>query len=188
MNQSGLETALLETGFAALFLYGERNRANLFWNNGANKKELEELVKNESSAPKARFMAAVILITNGVRIEGVAPLYALALKNTSRQTGDTWQLNGNLWSLLFEPDHVGFLGEQLVDLGNAAIPYLQPLLDDDSMIRFDGSEEATLGNAGRYRVKDFAAHFISMIRNIPLRLAESHGERDRVIEQLKTSL
>lgn len=181
-----LETRLQETGYAALFLLGE---ASAFWQNGAHQRQLEEIAYSEQAPPKARFLAAEILRTNGISPQPrLAQLYALALRHSAEEQTDHWQINANSWAELFDDTDTGPLGNQLTAFGTAAIPHLQPLLNDNNVVLYDGSEEATLGNAGRYRVKDFAAWFISKIMNIPFHLPHTHAERDLAIDQLKTSI
>jgi hypothetical protein len=189
MNKSSLERNLVETGYAALFLYGMGSKANSFWENGTYQKELEEIVYSETGAPQAKFLAAEILRRNGIDLyHTVAQVYAEALQHSSENTDEFWQINANEWVQLFDTFETGPLGEQLLSFGNDAIPHLHALLDNTDLILYDGSEEATLGNKVPFRVKDLAAYFISTLVNRPLNLPEDTPGRDKVIEQLKTSL
>jgi hypothetical protein len=61
-----------------------------------------------------------------------------------------------------ELDNAGPAGIRFVVLGEAAVPALVRLLDNaGTPLIYDGSKEATVGNADHYRVKDFAAFYLS---------------------------
>lgn len=75
-------------------------------------------------------------------------------------------------------------GKHVVQLGEPAVAALISLLDDGKQIDYGGSEEATVGNSYAYRVKDFAAFFISRIRKLPFTVVEDPAARDHAIEQL----
>ncbi|MDH5181447.1 MAG: hypothetical protein OEZ39_15755 [Gammaproteobacteria bacterium] len=64
--------------------------------------------------------------------------YVYAFKHTSYDRENTARLNGNLWGLLYQRDHAGYQGKQLLLFGKAA------------RVLYEGSEEATIGNAYQY--------------------------------------
>jgi len=71
-------------------------------------------------------------------------------------------------------------------IGPPALPALTALLDNaDLRTDYEGSEEATVGNMARYRVKDFAAFYIAQIKNMPLPFYPDFVRRDEAIAQLK---
>jgi len=80
------------------------------------------------------------------------------------------------------------LGKQLLLFGDAYTPYLLKLLGNEGRILYIGSQDATIGNAYQYRVKDIAAYYIAKIKNIPLAFYEEFEKRDREIEQLGKKL
>src|SRR5579872_945302 len=92
-------------------------------------------------------------------------------------------LAGNAWGLPGEMS--GEVGEHLVGLGDAAIAELVRLLDDSQPVWFEGSEEATTGNAYALRVKDLAAAFIRRIRGQPVEIPLDMDERDRLIARVR---
>ena len=73
-------------------------------------------------------------------------------------------------------------------LGERAIPELVKLLDNETVHRYHGSEAATVGNAYRFRVKDFATYYICRVKNIKPVYHETHAARDAEIEKLKLLL
>ena len=93
---------------------------------------------------------------------------------------------GRLWGGI---DAVGLLGSMVVELGRPAIPPLVALLDDtaprDSYL---GREEATEMAMRQYRVKDFAAFYISRITGLDLPWQPELPDRDQAIARLRQQL
>ncbi len=191
MHTKKLENKLIDIGYPGLFMHGENGDTDAIWNGGENLKQLESIILSASSTPLAKFLAAEILRYFDIesdRLDDVvlAEAYVFALENTAEDKNKTVGLNGNLWGLLYEEDDVGYLGQQFVKFGDAAVSPLTKLLDDDAgRVFYDGSEEATIGNAYQYRIKDFAAFFISKIKNIPVEYFQDFERRDKEIERLK---
>ncbi len=76
----------------------------------------------------------------------------------------------------------------LLEIGEPAVPYLVPLLDDFEEAILEGSEEATVSADSQYRRADWACLFISLIRDIPYRFHEDPAVRDKRIRALKNRL
>ncbi len=191
MNVKELESRLIEIGYPGLFMHGEHNLADSIWEDGNNVKQLESIVLSTSTLSHARFLAAEVFRYFNIELDTqsyaiLSEAYAYVLENTSADRGNIVHLNGNLWGLLYEEDDVGYLGKQFIKFGNAAIPSLTRLLDDHaSRVLYEGSEEATIGNAYQYRIKDFAAFYISKIKNISIEFNQDFEQRDKEIERLK---
>lgn len=194
MSPLGLEKELVEAGYRHLFLRGEKSLADYIWQNGKNQRELKSIIKNPKSSLYAKFLAAELIRHFRLELDPkwygiLAEAYAYALANTSADKGNIIHLNGNLWGLLYEENDTGYLGQQFIKFGDEAFPYLMNLLDDsDGKILYEGSEEATIGNAYQYRIKDFAAFYLSKIKNIPIKFHQDFEKRDKEIEQLKMRL
>jgi hypothetical protein len=175
--------------YGLLFYYPQRNAAvGRIWSEPGNVSDLEELVKDSTAPAKVRFLAAEVLFARDVFFVDragealVAQLYADALVNG--YTG-----HANAWGLLWEHDEVGEVGSRFLVLGEAAIPALSALLDNDTIVdSYEGSEEATVGNGYRFRIKDFAAYYLNRITGYPVPFHRDHGGRDAEIERLKAHL
>ena len=151
---------------------------------------LKAIIINEDAPLKARFLACEVLQQNrfialrsrDVKAE-VIFIYAQALANNL--TG-----MANSWGFLYKHKHDAFgpVGPMLFILGEEAIPELVKLLDNETIHLYHGSEEATVGNSYRFRVKDFAAYYICRIKNIKAVYHETHAARDAEIEKLKLLL
>lgn len=191
MSITDLETQLIHTGYMHLFLYGNRSLADAVWDNGRHIAALENIIVSGTTSSLGKFLAAELLRKYKsplpeAALPVLAAVYTAALKNTGED--NSYGLSGNLWGFLYAQNDSGHLGSQLVHLGEAAVPYLISLLDHTGPVLYEGSEEATIGNDYQYRVKDFAAFYISKIRNIPVRFYRNHADRDREIGRLKTLL
>lgn len=188
-----LEHQLVEIGYQKLFLFGQRNLAARMWQDGKNQAQLEAMIENPESSMHAKFLAAELLRhfeidPNPSSDETLAAVYAHALAHSVLEREDHFQLFGNLWGLLYEEDDSGTLGSQLIQFGEHAVPYLIPLLSDEGPIHYEGSEDATIGNAYQYRVKDFAAFYLSKIKEVPVTFYQNMEERDQEIERLEALL
>jgi len=175
-----LERTLIDLGFLELFERLDSRALDAAWReHGA--RALLALATDGGADPLARFLAAEVVLSKDASAASaddrrlLAPLYATAL---ARQLGRT----ANQWSL---PDGtLGRAGEHLVALGGPAASALRPLLDDDTRVVYEGSREATFGNAFRFRVKDLAALLIAKIEGRPFAAARDARERDAAIAKL----
>ncbi len=76
----------------------------------------------------------------------------------------------------------------LLETRNKALPYLRPLLDDDSKAPLFGSEIATVSTKYNLRRKDFAFRYISLILGDAPTFHQDPIIRDQHIATLKTRL
>jgi hypothetical protein len=189
---------LSRAGYTRLFLAGDSSSAGSVWRDGQNRAPLEEIVQGERHGDLERVLASEVLYRyqDGYPPRGwndtLGRVYARALAITG--TGDRpIVLTGNLWGFLSysdrsgAPDH-GPLGAHLLEAGPAAVRHLVPLLDDPAGIFYEGSQDATLGNSLRYRVKDAAAYYIGKLKGIPVPFHEEPDERDAEIDRLKAAV
>ena len=189
---------LARAGYAGLFLAGDRSSAGSVWRDGENRESLEEIVQGEQYGDLERVLASEVLYHchDGYPPEGweetLGAVYARALALTG--TGDRpIVLTGNLWGFMYHSDQSGVedygpLGAHLVEQGQAAVPHLVPLLDDPASLFYEGSEEATIGNSLRYRVKDAAGYYLGKLTGIPVPFHEEQQERDAEIDRLKAAV
>lgn len=186
MSAPELAQRLAREGYAGLFLAGDSSSAGEVYH--GNAAALQAIVVDDGAGALERVLAAEVLYGCGdgpdADRETLAALYALALALTGSHT-----LPGNLWGTLWaSPGDDGPLGAHLLAQGEAAVPGLLALLDDDHPIAYEGSREAMLGNAQRYRVKDAAAFFLGRVLGRDVPFHEAHDDRDAEIGRLEAAL
>ena len=127
------------------------------------------LVSDGSISLLARLHASEVLLRRDratflsvIGAAKVATIYVAALKNQVT-------IDLNPWAFL-SFDELGPFGQTLVACGESAIAELVPLLPIQRLAGlYSGSAEAKEGNADQPRVCDFAAFFISRIKQLPFR-------------------
>lgn len=192
-----LANQLKEVGYSGLFQYGERSLADDVWQDGENEDTLRQIVLYPEYEVYIRLLASEVLYAKSTDYppsdwkDTLAYIYAQALAISGHQEGIL--IAGNQWGFMYFYDKSGIkdygsLGSHLVNTGRPAIPYLVTLLNNDNSLFYEGSEEATIGNSLKYRVKDAAAYYIGKITGIPVQFHESHADRDAEIERLKEQL
>jgi hypothetical protein len=159
------------------------------WREHADPRPYTLLVEDPGRPDAIRFGAALVLFSmskDGFRAANpslIAQVFAAALKHDL--TVWTWPW-GKLWA---EGDPVGTLGRVFLDLGRAAVPSLESLLDDEApRTAYEGSEEATELARRHYRVKDFAAYYLARITNVTLPWEPRLPQRDEAIAKLRAQL
>jgi hypothetical protein len=180
---------LHRAGYGGLFLAGDHSLATTIWRSGENRDALMEIVRSGGYGDLERVLASEVLFQNEVGYpphgwdDVLGDVYARALAITG--TGDRpIVLTGNQWGFMYHGGDEGPLGTHLLAAGRASVRHLLPLLGDTASIFYDGSQEATLGNSLRYRVKDAAAYYIGKLAGFPIPFHETIGERDAEIERL----
>jgi hypothetical protein len=154
------------------------------WADHDSSARLGAIVGDRAAPMKARFLACEVLFekrfvfVSEVGPEIVAGIYAYALAHNL--TG-----MANSWGLLYNHNDEGPVGIRFIMIGAAAVPALLPLLDDASRpLTYAGSEDATVGNAYGFRVKDYAAFYLSKITRSPVTFHAHAEDRDREIAAL----
>jgi hypothetical protein len=79
-------------------------------------------------------------------------------------------------------------GQALLELGDAAVPALRPLLDDLTEAPLEGSEEATLAEELGLRRADFAYRYLARILGREPEFDLRPGTRDDHIARLRAEL
>jgi hypothetical protein len=197
-NESILANNLLEIGYSRLFQFADGSLVDSIWNNGKNYHYLLNIVLNKQYDDYARLLASEILFakqkdfTTKDQEDTLAYIYSKALIITG-DTSTTFRLSGNLWGFMYFSDKdgisdFGILGTHLMTTKKKVTCYLIELLVNSNILVYEGSEEATIGNSLKYRVKDAAAYYIGKISNIPVKYYENFSDRDLEIERLKEKL
>jgi hypothetical protein len=184
-----LAQQLSKRAYGNLFNHNEREATvEAIWSAPGNPETLEALVNDRQASPEARFLASEVLFDRDFTFLSRTDMTALAEAYATALVNDYTGV-ANSWGLLYEFDDAGPVGSHLLMLDEAALPALIPLLDDETIpATYEGSETATVGNMAKFRVKDFAAFYISKIKNIPLQFHLEPSARDAEIEKLKGSL
>jgi hypothetical protein len=182
MQLHDIAQRLKSLGYEKLFLSLDGAELNALWREPGIAELLAALAADTSVNTETRFLAAEALVRKqptfvSTQAAHLARVYVDALRNSKL---------ANIWGMPGELD--GEAGRHLVATGTDAVDQLIPLLDDTRQVMYSGSEEATVGNSYRYRVKDFAAFFIQRILGLPYTVGKTPSERDVEIERLRTSL
>lgn len=144
---------------------------------------LRKIVLSAASPMQARFLAAELLFTSRrdfPTAEEAAPLpaiYAWAIAN--QPTGNPWGLPG---------DDDGQAGKHVLRIGRPMIPALIPLFQDDRLLPFAGSIEATAASLWQVRIKDVAASLASHILQQPFPKQADKAVRDAFIKELEAKV
>ncbi len=176
-----VQQKLMGTPIENFFLYPMReNLMDEIWDEDPGA-DLEVILDDTSAPLKARFLACEILFTKDITFQPrhdrkmLAGIYADALQQ------DIIGFS-NPWGLMYKQGDEGVAGNEFLVLRNNAIPALLQLLEDETVrTNYIGSEEATIGNMQRYRVKDFAAWYISRIKDVELEFYQDFKDRDSAI-------
>ena len=159
------------------------------WRDYPDARAYTQIVEDAARPLPVRFAAALVLRSKSAAQfrrtarRALADVLAAALQRDLVGHAYPW---GRLWA---GDDPLGLLGRMVVELGRPAIPPLVALLDDtaprDSYL---GREEATEMAMRQYRVKDFAAFYISRITGLELPWQPELADRDQAIAQLRRQL
>lgn len=178
---------LVNNSYGDLFNYIVRKEVAQKAIEDAGVEQLIVIVQKEAAPMKARFFACEILEVDNISHLAVVPEQTLALIY-AQALANNYTGYANSWGFLYEHDDEGTTGIMFLELWDKALPALIPLLDNDTQHSYAGSREATMGNAYRFRVKDFAAYYISKITRIPVKYHNSLENRDKEIAALKVAL
>jgi hypothetical protein len=187
-NLPTLAKYLADKGYTALFRdTGHSSQLDSTWNRFP-KKDFEQLVADILQPPLARFLGCEILLKKDMtffsrtELKALSDVYISALLNN--YTGKMAD-----WGFAKSNDDLGVLGGSFLIFSNNAVSPLIQLLDNDTLVHY---ERPLLGNdifdsqlLQKIRIKDFAALYLSNIKNIPISFKAAFAERDEEITKLK---
>jgi hypothetical protein len=184
-----LTQKLVADGYGKVFTWPQHDvTMSRLWDMPGNPAKLEAMIDDRTAPIRARLVAAEVLFTNDFTFLArhdpgdVARIYADALVHHVAP-------NANLWGLLWLNHQAGLLGGRFVMLERDAIPALVALLENPTVVDYyEGSEDATLGNGARYRIKDFAAFYLMRIVGHPIPFRRDFAGRDVEIAGLRAVL
>lgn len=180
-----LAAALVEDRYGETFWWPQHDATiEAIWSAPGNPARLEALIDAVDAPGKARVIAAEVLFLRDFTFvdrhdrRAIAQIYADALVHRDVPIA-------NPWGLLWVDDTVGEIGGRFAMLEQPAVPVLRALLDDTTVVDwYAGSEEATLGNGQRYRIKDVAAFYLADMVHHPIPFHEDAAARDAEIAAL----
>jgi hypothetical protein len=172
-----LAARLTGLGYQGLFLRMPPEAPRL-WREPGAPAALAALAADPGAPPEARFLAAEVAAAAGGTLPDapaalLAEAYAAALAGA--RLGNVWGLPGALDTQA---------ARNLLSLGDAAVQALRPLLGDGRVVRYGGSEDATIGNAAHWRIKDFAASMIARLRGLSFDAGAPPAARDAAIARM----
>ena len=183
MKQDSLSEKLIRYGYYQLFGNYDYSIVDRIW--AENQDQIREMPLDNTENPLARFLSLEMIVLKDpdafLNYQAVlAEIYLPILSNKGT-------VNGNIWGL---PNQVGKVGEHLLQMKDrvALVDALELLLDNNGVLLYEGSREATLGNQYKYRVKDIAAYYIAKVKGIPFSVYPTPKERDKAIKSLVDTL
>jgi len=179
-----------KNSYSDLFLTENEELIKELWNEGKNEESLFHILEIDTVHDLTKLKIAELLFLQKIHIpkqyyQSIAHSYASCLTLTSRENNNSLGLSGNSWGFLYEDDDAGVLGSRFFVFGEESMTALLKLLNEDAAIEYEGSKSAMIGNDYQYRVKDFAAFYISKIKNISITFYQDFDKRDAEIERLK---
>ncbi|MEO8108815.1 MAG: hypothetical protein ABI594_02230 [Ginsengibacter sp.] len=192
-----LAIKLNEINYRDIFYPHDNELMDAIWQGGENQDFLLQTVSDSDSNDYTRLLASEILFEKKPGYpplnlgETLSYIYPKALLISGKNQGE--YLPGNVWGFMYHTDKFGIndygkLGMHLINTGKSAVPYLINLLDKKNILYYEGSRDATTGNALKYRVKDAAAYYIGKITGISVQYYDSDRQRDEEIKRLKKNL
>jgi hypothetical protein len=176
----GLAARLSSLGYQGLFLRIPPEAPRL-WREPGVPAALEALAADPTAPPETRFLAAEVTAAEG----GALPRAPAALLAEAYAAALAAARLGNVWGLPGALDTPA--ARNLLSLGEAAKAAVHPLLGDGRVVRYGGSEDATIGNAAQWRVKDFAASVIARLRGPAFDAEATPEARDAAIARLRAA-
>jgi hypothetical protein len=181
-----LAQRLTDNGYAALF----KESGQDIWQS-ASQQDFERLVRDDKASPLARFLGSQILLRKDMTflsrtdLDSLSDVYVRALLgNYTNAMSD--------WGFLHSNDDLGVMGSLFLVFGERSIPRLLAVLNDDTVVDYVRPAPDVSGfdptRLQRVRMKDFAALYLSKIKNIPIEFKIPFDERDLEIAALRSKL
>ncbi|HEV7859764.1 MAG TPA: hypothetical protein VGO91_14200 [Pyrinomonadaceae bacterium] len=186
-----LARRLTKIGYPALFKEADHEHLlDEVWKS-ASQQDFERLVGDTKAPSLARFLGSQILLGRDMTffsrtdLNSLSDVYVQALLGNYTKTMTDW-------GFLHRNDDTGLIGSIFLVFGERSIPQLVNLLSDGTVVDYQRPFPDVSGfnptRLQKVRIKDFAALYLSQIKNIPLELKTSFDERDKEIINLKNKL
>lgn len=181
-NVERLERTLMSTTYGELFERQVPEQQTAIMGQPEAIAGLHKIVQRAASPMHARFLAAELLFSRQPEFPAAAEaaalpaIYAWAIGN--QETGNMWGLPG---------DDDGQAGTHVVRLGSPVVAALLPLFQDERLLPYGGSIEATAASLWQVRIKDVAASLVARILKQTFPKQADKATRDGFIKQLAST-
>ena len=186
-----LAQMLTNVGYSALFKEaGHEQSLGEIWIS-ASQLDFETLVADTKAPLLARFLSSQILLSKDMtffartNLDSLSDVYIQAmLGNYTKTMSD--------WGFLYSNEDMGIVGSVFLVFGDRSAPQLINLLCDETVVDYERAFPDVSGfdqtRLQKVRIKDFAALYLSKIKNLPIELKVAFQERDKEIIKLKNRL
>jgi hypothetical protein len=186
-----LDRRLRNIGYAALFTEADHAQAlDEIWNS-ASQQDFEGLVADTKASPLARFLGSQILLSKDMTFFSRTDLSSLSEVYVQALLGNYTKAMSD-WGFVHSNDDAGVVGGVFLVFGERSVPQLVKLLRDEKVVDYERPAPDASGfdqtRLQRVRVKDFAALYISKIRNVPIEFKIAFDERDNEIARLESKV
>lgn len=186
-----LAQRLTNIGYPALFKDADHERSlDQIWKS-ASQQDFEKLVGDIRAPSLARFLSSQILLSKDMTFLSRTDLNSLSDVYIEALLGNYTKTMSD-WGFLHRNDDMGVVGSVFLVFGERSIPQLINLLSDGTVVDYERPFPDASGfdrtRLQKVRVKDFAALYLSEIKNMPLEFKIPFDERDKEIVTLKNKL
>jgi hypothetical protein len=186
-----LDRRLRNIGYPALFKETGHARSLMELWKSASQQDFERLVGDTKTSPLARFLASQILLGKDMTFFSRTDLNSLSKVYVQALLGNYTKAMSD-WGFVQSNDDMGAVGSIFLVFGKRSVPELVKLLGDETVVDYERLTPDASGfdptRLRRVRVKDFAALYISKIRNVPIEFKIAFDERDSEIARLESKV
>jgi hypothetical protein len=197
MNQAlpedtfSLARRLTNIGYPALFKEADHAHSlDEIWKS-ASQQDFERLVGDTKAPSLARFLCSQILLSKDMTFFSRTDLISLSDVYIQALLGNYTKTMSD-WGFLHRNDDMGVVGSVFLVFGERSIPQIVNLLSDGTVVDYERTSPDVSGfdrtRLQKVRVKDFAALYLSKIKNLPIEFKIAFDERDKEIIKLKNKL
>jgi hypothetical protein len=157
----------------------------------APQRAFEELVGDITASALERFLASQVLLHKDMTFLSRTDLSSLSAVYVDAFLGNYTGTPSD-WGFLRSNEDLGAVGSVFLVFGDRAVDQLGALLSDATVVEYERPAPDASGfdrtRLQTVRVKDFAALYLSKIRNVPVAFEGTVEQRDREISKLERRL
>jgi hypothetical protein len=187
-DSQSLGSKLTNLGYEALFTGADHERLlDEIWAS-TPQQVLERLAGDTGAHPLERFLSSQILLRKDMTFLSRADLHSLTGVYVQALLGN---YTGTMtdWGFLRSNEDLGVTGSVFLLLREQAVDQLARLLRDTTVVAYERPSPDASGfdrtRLQRVRIKDFAALYLSKIKNFPVTFEVTFEKRDEEITRLK---